>query len=275
MRMERVRRAEPAQRDARRRSMASRVVSTGRGGVDAASRGMRSCSSSSVAFTCESAWKRSTITLSQQGVGGGHQRHALVVRHERADDHAFGPARRRVASLGVSGPSAACSRSTRSTRSAPSAPAAVRRARFCSAACGAIGRASAVAYGAIDEVVGEAALEAEAGHAERPVLVGVVPVADVVRRFGDAPRHAALPAVLRSAGRRRPRWSSRAASPGTTASAATASGTRTSSRSTTAASGTPSTLIARRPRWNQCRCGTSPRAMAMKLASRASEASRS
>ena len=39
--------------------------------------------------------------------------------------------------------------------------------------------------------------------------------------------------------------------------------------------GTPCTLVTMRPRWNQCDSGTSPLAMATKLASRASEASRS
>ena len=44
--------------------------------------------------------------------------------------------------------------------------------------------------GGDDEVVGQAADEAEVGHAERPVLVGVVRVTGVVRRLGDAPRDA-------------------------------------------------------------------------------------
>jgi hypothetical protein len=39
--------------------------------------------------------------------------------------------------------------------------------------------------------------------------------------------------------------------------------------------GEPSMLVSRRPRWNQCACGTSPLAMARKLARRDSEASRS
>ena len=47
-----------------------------------------------------------------------------------------------------------------------------------------------------DEIVGQATLEAEPGHAERLVLVRVVPVAHVVGRFGDAPRHSPLSSVL-------------------------------------------------------------------------------
>ena len=39
--------------------------------------------------------------------------------------------------------------------------------------------------------------------------------------------------------------------------------------------GVPSTLVTSRPRWNQWVSGRSPLAMPMKLASRASEASRS
>ncbi len=46
------------------------------------------------------------------------------------------------------------------------------------------------------EIVGQATLEAEPGHAERLVLVRVVPVAHVVGRFGDAPRHSTLSSVL-------------------------------------------------------------------------------
>ena len=39
--------------------------------------------------------------------------------------------------------------------------------------------------------------------------------------------------------------------------------------------GVPETLVTSRPRWNQCASGISPLAIAMKLARRASEASRS
>ena len=47
-----------------------------------------------------------------------------------------------------------------------------------------------------DEILREAALEAQARHAEGPVLIGVMRVRGVVARFGDAPRHAALAGVL-------------------------------------------------------------------------------
>jgi hypothetical protein len=39
--------------------------------------------------------------------------------------------------------------------------------------------------------------------------------------------------------------------------------------------GVPPTLVTSRPRWNQCVSGSSPLAMPMKLASRASDARRS
>ena len=52
----------------------------------AISRGMRSCRSSSAARTIGSAWNRSRITPSEQGVGDRDDRHSLVVGHERADD---------------------------------------------------------------------------------------------------------------------------------------------------------------------------------------------
>ena len=47
-----------------------------------------------------------------------------------------------------------------------------------------------------DQVIGEATLEAEAGHAERPILVVEVGVGLVVPRLGDAPRDLALATVL-------------------------------------------------------------------------------
>ncbi len=45
------------------------------------------------------------------------------------------------------------------------------------------------------EVVAQTALQSQAGHAERFVLIGAVAIDDVVRAFRDAPRHAMLFAV--------------------------------------------------------------------------------
>ena len=53
-----------------------------------------------------------------------------------------------------------------------------------------------MAYGAIDQVGGQAALEAKAGHAERPVLIVAVAIGKRVGRLRDPPRHVALPTVL-------------------------------------------------------------------------------
>ena len=62
------------------------MVSETDGGVAVTSRGTRSCSSSSVAWTIGSAWKRFAHHAVQQGVGDGGDRHALVVGHEGAHD---------------------------------------------------------------------------------------------------------------------------------------------------------------------------------------------
>ena len=66
-----------------------RVSSTGRGCMIGDCRGTRSCSSSSVARTRGSAWKRSTMRIAQERVGQRDQRHALVVGEVGAD---HGPA---------------------------------------------------------------------------------------------------------------------------------------------------------------------------------------
>ena len=158
------------------------------------------------------------------------QAHALVVRHVGGQHDAAGR-----------GPSAAGRRCSRSPRRSRSARPCLRRAgaRDCaSTASGASGAARMLAYGAIDQIVGQPALEAEAGHAEGAVLIVAVEILRVVRRLGDAPRHAA-PARRTGSAARRPRGRSRrAACPDRRASPAAASGTRTSTRSTTAARAT-------------------------------------
>ena len=55
-----------------------------------------------------------------------------------------------------------------------------------------------------DQIVGETALESQARHAERAVLINALGVGGVVARLGNAPRHAALAAVFDLAGDDRP-----------------------------------------------------------------------
>ena len=62
------------------------ALSAGRGSDRIASRGTRSCSSSSVAWTRGSAWKRATKTSSADDVGERDERHALVMREVGAHD---------------------------------------------------------------------------------------------------------------------------------------------------------------------------------------------
>ena len=126
-----------------------------------------------------------------------------------------------------------------------------------------------------DQLVAQAALQTQSGNAERLVLIGAVPIDGAVGRLGDAPRHAERRRRSRSGAGRPSGRTRRAACRDTCASAAAASGTRTASRSTTAAPARRARRSTARPRWNQCDSGTSPLAIARKLASRASEASRS
>ncbi len=92
-----------------------------------------------------------------------------------------------------------CSRAPRRSRSGRGAPARVEARRSCAARPrGVDHRGQRRGVGRDDQVLGEPALEAEAGHAEVRVLVGQLEVARVVGRLGDAPGHAALGAVARS-----------------------------------------------------------------------------
>ena len=158
--------------------------------------------------------------------GEREQAHALVVRHERAHDrmvcavrHADG----RVVDGFVE----------TIRRQPPSRPSRCRFAHTLAA------RPAAPAHHGVrrdHQLLREPALQAEAGHAERAVLIVLRGVGHVVARFGDAPGHVCcLPyAIWRATARGRSR---RASVPGRTASPAAASGTRTSSRSRTAAPG--------------------------------------
>jgi hypothetical protein len=118
--------------------------------------------------------------VSEQGVGDGHDGHALMMRHEGAHDRhglVFRQPDRRIVQRLVE------------------AVAAARAGR---------GQALEVArrglridhggkrrrVGRDDDVLPQAALETEARHAEIGILVGEFAVADVVGGFRDAPRHA-------------------------------------------------------------------------------------
>ncbi len=118
-------------------------------------------------------------------VGDRDQGHPLVVRH-------VGCGRSRPARL--RGDASACSPEPRTSRTGPGAPA-----------CGESGevprrgrrihhRRQRRGVGGDDGVLAEAALEAQPGHAEVRVLIGELEVARVVRRFRDAPGHAAASA---------------------------------------------------------------------------------
>ena len=150
----------------------------------------------------------------------------------------------------------ACSRSPRRSRSCPRSPSAASRCRFAHAASGATISASADGVRRDDEVLGQPALEPEPGHAERAVLVVECGVDRVVAGLRDAPRHAALRAVVDLPLHRRRGRSGRAACSRRSASPAAASGTRTSSRSTTAAPARRRRVVSRRPSANQFSCGS-------------------
>ena len=98
----------------------------------------------------------------------------------------------------------------------------------------------------------QAALQAQARHAERLVLVVEGGVHDVERRLGDAPGHAALPAVLDLPGDRRRAALVEQRVRVRRAAAAAASGTRTWCRPRRAGDGRPATRVSGRPSWNQC-----------------------
>ena len=125
-----------------------------------------------------------------------------------------------------------------------------------------------------DQVLGQPALEPQAGHAEGAVLVVEMGVDRVVAGFRDAPGHPALPPILDLPGHRRlaglveqrvlvgrhhqerHQVLEHRTAPGKQDRLAAA-------------------FVSRRPRANQLSCGSCPCAIATKLHSLASEASRS
>ena len=143
---------------------------------------------------------------------------------------------------------AAGSRSPRRTRTRPSNPSRASRSKFAAAAAGSTRLASAVAYGAITSSSASPRLRPKPGHAERTVLVVAGAVRERIRRFRDAPRHAARTAVLDLAPHAGAAALIEQRARETFASAAAASGTRTSCRPTTSSVARPWTLVTRRPR---------------------------
>ena len=126
-----------------------------------------------------------------------------------------------------------------------------------------------------DGVLAQAALQAEAGHAEVRILIGELQVARVVGGFRNAPGHA-------ERRRRSSIW--RCTISRLVCSSRLPAGARMTSDGIRYSNIDPdheisaapcATGVTARPRRNQCRAGTSPLAIARKLASRASEASRS
>ena len=107
-----------------------------------------------------------------------------MVRHVRAHDGEGAPSRAERARGACRAP-----RTARTCRASPSSRGA--RGSRAPRAAGPT-RASTDAYGATTMIVLEPALEAEAGHAERSVLVGLVRVEPRVGRLGDAPGRARL-----------------------------------------------------------------------------------
>ena len=205
----------------RSRTLGAVFTSSARGRATATPRGVRSWSSSSVARISGSAWKRARIAPSSEDVGDRDQGHPLVVRHVGADDRdglALRETRRGVVE--------------RLVEAVAAAPAGGGQARekFRTAARGSTIAASAVAYGATTTSSLRPRFRPEAGDAEVRVLVGELDVAHVVGGLRDAPGHAELARRSGSAGARRAGWSARAGCRPARASPATASGTRTSTR---------------------------------------------
>ena len=194
------------------------------------------------------------------------QAHALVVRHERAHDRARLPARqprRRVVDRLVEAES-------------PGEPVAGEPLQVAARLLGRDHQRERRRVRRDDEILGQPALQAQPGHAERAVLVVEAARRPRCSRDSEMPQGTprCLPYSICRAHRRAAGLVEQRVLVAS-ASRAAASGTRTSSRSTTAAPARPPAVVSRRPSANQFSCGSWPCAIATKLASRASEASRS
>ena len=146
------------------------------------------------ACTRESAWNRSTITSLQRALVMDSEDHALVMGHERPDNHPIG-------GDGVGG----FTRLVRLARRVVDGfvePELALRTR--------LRQAQQILHRRLrpdrqrqrggvrrdHQIVGEAPLQSEARHAEGLVLIVVRSIDDVVGGLGDPPGHAALVAVL-------------------------------------------------------------------------------
>ena len=216
-----------------RRSRPPCAPSAGRASDSIASRGTRSCSSSSVAFTRGSAWNRVTKTSSSSMLAMRHQRHALMMGKEGPYDLGLRRARR-LSGVDRGSARPVVDRFVEAESAVEPLPGQCDEVRHRGRRIDQAGERGRIRRH--DEVVGEPSLESQAGDAERLVLIVAEPVRERVRRLRNAPGNAALSGRTRSAGARSRGSSDRAACRDNCAAAAAASGTRTSSRPTRGAS---------------------------------------
>ena len=205
--------------------------SAGRASARIASRGTRSWSSNSVALTRGSAWNRvtkmsscSTLASATSDIPWWCAKKARTIS---------GLTGRRPSSQRRLQASAAGSRLIRRTRIGRRAPARVKPRQV-------RGRRRRIDEGSErggvrrhDQFVGKTALQSEAGHAKRLVLIVAGEIGERVGRLGDAPRHASLFAVLDLPAHTGVAALVEQRARIRCASAAAASGTRTSCRPTT------------------------------------------
>ena len=166
----------------RSRTSAALFTSSARGRTTSTSRGIRSWSRSSVASTIGSAWKRATMAPSLRHVAESDQGHPLVMGHVAADDgdrRTFGEPSRRVVERFPEPVGAGRS-------GIPQAREVPHRG------LGPDHRPEGGRVRGDDHVLAQAALEAQPGHPEPGVLVGLRQVPGVEPGFGHAPRHAEL-----------------------------------------------------------------------------------
>ena len=132
-------------------------------------------------------------SIAQQRVGERHERHPLVVGHVRRDDHAVAAGHRTARWHQARD---ACSRSRRRSRTRPSTPDRGEPAQVGGARRGIDHDGQRGRVRRDDHFIAQAAFQPEPRDAERLVLVGAVPIDDVVGGLGDAPGHAARGGVV-------------------------------------------------------------------------------